>query len=254
MKRLFLFIAFVFALGFGWRLFSVGSNITIEIEAEPVHEQEPLLKIVSVDLEKDDLRMFSKNSDGEPYGTFRALQTELKNTDQQLLFATNGGIFQEDLTPLGLYIENGTEQHPVNLHKDLYGNFYLQPNGIFYLTGNAGGVVATEDFESIEGVRYATQSGPLLLVEGKINSNFDFQSTNRTTRSGVCFPERAKAVFILANQSITFYEFAQAFLDQECTTALYLDGAISTLYSADDPSLPFPFEYSVIIGVVKEKG
>jgi len=251
MKRLFLFSTMILALMFGMLYFFRDQTISIKIERTPEEVPKPTLKIVSVDLQKQNLRMFSKNDAGEHYGTFEALKMSMEAEGGVLTFATNGGIFQEDLTPLGLYIEDGETIKSVNLVKEAFGNFYMQPNGVLYLQDKAGGIIPTDDIDSIEDIQFATQSGPMLLVNGEINPLFNPESKNRTTRNGVCFPEPTSAIFIIASYPITFYKFASAFLEQGCANALYLDGAISTMYSAGDKALPFAFKYAVIIGVIE---
>ncbi len=47
----------------------------------------------------------------------------------------NGGMFEADNTPKGLYIENSRILKPLDTSQGS-GNFYLQPNGVFYITQN----------------------------------------------------------------------------------------------------------------------
>ena len=58
---------------------------------------------------KDDLRIYWRDDDGKPYRTFAALAAGLKAQGKSLKVAMNGGMYQADLRPVGLYIENGRE-------------------------------------------------------------------------------------------------------------------------------------------------
>ena len=47
----------------------------------------------------------------------------------------NGGMYTEERSPVGLFIKEGKIIKTVNKSKGT-GNFYLQPNGIFYITND----------------------------------------------------------------------------------------------------------------------
>ncbi len=82
--------------------------------------------------------------------------------------------------------------------------------------------------------RLATQSGPMLLDRGLIPDIAAFRptSTSRFVRNGVCAPTQQEAVFVISEDPVTFFEFAQFFRDRlACSDALYLDGSISSLYA-----------------------
>ena len=63
----------------------------------------------SFDPAKQDLRLFWRGPDGQPYQTFAALARDLKSKGKSLHFAMNGGMYQNDFQPVGLYVENGRE-------------------------------------------------------------------------------------------------------------------------------------------------
>lgn len=80
----------------------------------------------------------------------------------------NGGMCDEQNKPIGLHIEKGTELIKLNtitLKPTKNGpipNFYLQPNGVFYITmENIAQISKTTEFKNKNDVAYATQSGPL---------------------------------------------------------------------------------------------
>jgi uncharacterized protein YigE (DUF2233 family) len=125
-----------------------------------------------VDPQKQDLRLYWKNDSGEIFRSIKNLKDHIENKKKKLLFAMNGGMYQTDNSPLGLYIENFKKIKSLNTRSGS-GNFYLKPNGVFYITkDNKAGVCQTGEYANKKDVKYATQSGPLLLVNGKIHSAF----------------------------------------------------------------------------------
>ena len=61
------------------------------------------------------------------------------------MFATNGGMYQADRSPLGLHVENGRELIRANTAVGT-GNFYIRPNGIFYVNGDSASILETRHF------------------------------------------------------------------------------------------------------------
>ncbi len=82
------------------------------------------------------------------------------------------------LKPVGLYVEEGVEKHPL-VRGGGWGNFFPRPNGVFFI-GNDGkaGVMETEAYAS-SGIqpRLATQSGPMLVIDGQIHPAFLHRAT-----------------------------------------------------------------------------
>ncbi len=164
----------------------------------------------------------------------------------------SGGIFQEDLTPLGLFIQDHNVQTPLN-KRNGYGNFYVQPNGVFYITkDNKAGIVKTGSFKQTASMTYAIQSGPMLLIDRQINTQFVNGSSNINIRNGVGVRLDNTVVFSMSKRPVNFYDFANHFKALGCVNALYLDGAISQSYcpSLDWEQTGGPF--SVIIGVTEK--
>ena len=152
--------------------------------------------------------------------------------NKELLFATNAGIFNEDYQAVGLYVSKGEVISTLNT-KDGNGNFFLKPNGVFFqLKDGKLGIAESTNFQKNSfDILNATQSGPLLLLQGEVHPAFNEGSPNRFVRSGVGIISPVEAVFILSEESINFYDFAMAFKDEfDCKNALYLDGAISEIY------------------------
>jgi uncharacterized protein YigE (DUF2233 family) len=189
-----------------------------------------------------------KDEAGRRFASIQALKSWLEAGHEKLLFATNGGIFETDFTPLGLYIEDGKVLHPLNTATGA-GNFYLQPNGVFYVDGNGGHVVRTEDFKLDDTIITATQSGPMLVRDGDINPAFTPGSKNILVRTGVGIDETGKVVFAKTN-GMNFFDFATYFRDTlHCRNALYLDGHISQMYVADGDNTQLGGDFVSIISV-----
>ena len=150
--------------------------------------------------------------------------------DTCLVGLFNGGMFMEDLRPLGLYVEGGKVIREVNRRQGST-NFYMEPNGIFGVTwlGHAA-VISTASYTGEEGFAYATQSGPMVVIDGKVNPKFNRWSESVNRRSGVGIRTDGVLVFILTNESINFYDFAQLFIAEGCMDALHLDSCISGLW------------------------
>lgn len=218
--------------------------------------------VCSFDVSETDLRMFWRNQEGTPYRTFSALADDLADQGLALAFATNGGMYQADLTPLGLYIENGRTLKSVNSATLSGGpaqvpNFYKQPNGIFFLGNAEAGVMETGAFlQAQPETEFATQSGPMLVINGAIHPVFNAGSTARRPRNGVGLSSPTEVHFAISQGSVNFHDFAHFFRDKlGCDNALYLDGGSAPgLYAPGlgRNDLPGHGGYGPIIGVVEQ--
>lgn len=187
--------------------------------------------IVYVNLQTATVKIFWKDETGKRFGSIKKLEQWLQAHNQQMIAATNAGIYDKDYSPVGLYVEQGRVLHNINLD-DGYGNFFLKPNGIFFISKMGANVVESSEFKNFnKDILEATQSGPMLLNNGKINSQFSINSENRVIRSGVGVKNANEIYFVISKQPNTFYDFAELFKEQlNCYSALYLDGHISKLY------------------------
>lgn len=193
-----------------------------------------------VDLEQSELEFYHKNTNGKKIKNIDNLKSQLKKESKKLLFATNGGIFNSNYEPLGLYIEKGKTVYPLNLKKgtEKFTNFYdLPPNGVFYIQNdNSYGIVPREKFQSIKNVKYATQSAPLAISNGEINLGFNKNSKSKFIRSGVGITtpngimNTYEMIFVISNGPVNFFDFSRIFKYYGCDQALYLDGLISEMY------------------------
>lgn len=190
--------------------------------------------ICKVDLRTDHLRLFLNDAGGKPLNSFQRLSETLRPHGERLLFAMNAGMYRQDFSPLGLFVADGKPAHRLNLASSAYGNFYLKPNGVFLVSASGAQLVASTEYNSIrEPVTLASQSGPLLVQHGAINSLFDPHGVSKYVRNGVGVINTHEVVFAISDQPVNFYDFALLFKDGlHCPDALYLDGSISSLYSA----------------------
>lgn len=211
------------------------------------HREQKFITYIS-DPKKGQLQLHWKNDSGAIYKTFESLEQELKSQNKKLVFAMNGGMFMENYHPLGLYIEKGEIKRKVNTIQEAFGNFYLQPNGIFYLTEkNTAGVCQTSEFSSLENIAYATQSGPMLLINGEYHPELNEGSSNVNVRNGVGILPDGEVLFCISKGLINFYDFAKFFKDQGCENALYLDGVVSRVYIPEQDWKQNSGQFGVII-------
>lgn len=152
---------------------------------------------------------------------------------KKLVLIVNGGMFQQDLRPLGLYISGGTTYMRLKRDTTGHGNFYMQPNGVFMMDQHSKpSVITTQQYTNKLTPKLATQSGPMLVTNGAINKNFRQGSANLHIRNGVGINKKGNIVFVTSDDFVNFYEFAEFYRDKlDCDNALYLDGAVSQYYS-----------------------
>lgn len=202
----------------------------------------------------DDLRLFHSGPGGT-YGSFRAVNQALEAEGATLGFAMNAGMYHRDLDPVGLYVEEGVEKTRL-VTREGPGNFGLLPNGVF-CWGERFRVIESRAFKA-EGpaCRFATQSGPMLVVEGALHPRFLPTSDSRYIRNGVgVSADGQRAVFAISEDAVNFHSFARLFRDKlELTDALYFDGNISRLYAPELRRHDAGFPMGPIVGTVVPKG
>jgi len=192
--------------------------------------------ICEVDLRKHTVRLYWKRSDGTPYVYLSALPQALEGEAGRLLFATNAGMFDPALKPVGLYVEQGRELVHLNTNSG-YGNFHMKPNGVFYISVDRAAVAETRAFlKQRPHAELATQSGPMLVIDGRLHPRFDRRSTSLKARNGVGVRADGKVIFAISQGEVSFDAFARLFRDGlNCPNALFLDGGSApSLYA---PSL-----------------
>lgn len=209
--------------------------------------------ILSYETQAENVHFFWKDETGKVLGSIQNLITYVQSKDQTLLFATNGGMYKKDFSPQGLFVQNTQTVVPLDTgHGD--GNFYLKPNGVFYITTNGTPVICTaSDFYDNGSIKFATQSGPMLMVNGRIHSSFRQGSANLQIRNGVGILPDNRVVFAMSKTAINFYDFAKYFERLGCKNALYLDGFVSRTYLPEKEWAQTDGSFGVIIGVVEKE-
>ena len=221
-------------------------------ECQDFKFQEVPFTACTAKIPEDDIRLFLYDKTGNIYGQFQKLDNFLKEERLNIIFATNGGMYHADRSPVGMYVENFKEFSPLII-SDGPGNFGLLPNGVFCFNNKEFLILETESFATRKiQCQYATQSGPLLVIDGKIHPKFIKNGTSKFVRSGVGISrDGSKAIFLISNQAVNFHHFASTFLDRlEIDNALYLDGNISRLYSPKLNRIDFGFDIGPIIAAV----
>lgn len=211
--------------------------------------------VCEIDMAQADLRLFLNDKDDAPYGHFGAIDQVLQEAGKKLSFAMNAGMYHDDRSPVGYFVEDGEEIMRV-VPGPGPGNFGLVPNGIFCIRETRADVIETLVFLEGEPIcKYATQSGPMLVIDGELHPRFLPDGTSRFVRNGVgTTADGTRAFFVMSRHPVTFHEFGSFFRDTlGLPNALYFDGKVSRLYAPDlgrnDPG----FRLGPIVGVVAEK-
>ncbi len=161
-----------------------------------------------------DVKLYWQDEHTQNFGSIQNLKQALAKNKKQLLFAMNGGMYKPGGPPQGLYIQNKITLSPLDT-ATANGNFYLKPNGVFYLTtDNTAAIRTTPNFKDNGKIKYATQSGPMLLIDGQIHPSFKEGSSNKNVRNGVGILPDGSILFVLSKQAINFYDFANYFKKQ----------------------------------------
>jgi uncharacterized protein YigE (DUF2233 family) len=215
---------------------------------------------VSIKVNPDSVNIsFYWKSNGENIKNISKLKTVLENQNSKLIFATNGGMFDEKLSPIGLFIENGELIKTLNTkvlkseEKGTLPNFYLEPNGVFYITQEEkAGICKTTAYPNVSNVKFATQSGPMLVIDGEINKIFDPNSRNFNIRNGVGILPNNELVFAISMNKVSFYDFARYFKEEGCSNALFLDGYVSKAFIPKQGIEQIDGELGVLIGITEK--
>ncbi len=204
--------------------------------------------VCSVDATTEDLRLFHANASGQIYGSFDAIEEDIG----PLEFAMNAGMYHQDRSPVGLYLDHGRETNGL-VTSEGPGNFGMLPNGVFCIGDRFARVFESLLYAAEEpDCAYATQSGPMLLIDGKLHPRFIADSPSRYFRNGVGVSEDGTtAHFVISRKPVNFWEFAEFFRDGlGVANALYFDGKVSRLYAPDIDRNDAGFQMGPIVGVV----
>ncbi len=201
------------------------------------------------DLRRTPLKLYWQDERQRRFSSLEGLKKWLAVHRQELVFAMNAGMFNPNHAPQGLFIQAGETVTPLDTVGGA-GNFYLKPNGVFYLSADTTAHISkTEDFRDDGRVTYATQSGPMLVIDGHIHPAFRPGSANRQIRNGVGLLPDGRVLLAMSRTKVSFYDFATYFKKAGCRQALYLDGYVSRTYEPTSSYSQNDGDFGVIIGV-----
>lgn len=217
--------------------------------------------VCSFDPSVSDIRLFLNDDKGDVLGSFDAVNAQLAKNGERLAFAMNAGMYHKDRGPVGLYVESGQEQQKINIRPGR-GNFHMLPNGVFWLsqfednvaTYKSAGVASAQTYVAqSKNVMDATQSGPMLVINGVMHPKFKSNSTSLKIRNGV--GQKGDTLFFVKSETpVSFHQFASFYKDElKADNALYLDGTISRLYAPNLGRNDFGAKMGPIVGVVVPK-
>ena len=172
------------------------------------------------------------DGDSGPLRSFEALERHLGERMGSLLFAMNAGMYDAAGRPIGLYVEQAERQRRINL-RDGPGNFHMKPNGVFAVSEDGRVSILTSDVYARRNPSpmWATQSGPMLVIGGRIHPRISPDGESRLVRNGVGVSDPRTAWFVISDAPVSFGRFARFFRDAlGCRDALFLDGTVSSLW------------------------
>lgn len=212
--------------------------------------------VCTFDSAEDDIRLFLRDDTGAPFGQFDRLANHVAAKGGSLVFAMNAGMYHEDRRPVGLYVEE--EQSEMGLVRNAGpGNFGMLPNGVFWIDGGKAGVTETLTYGqqfTDDAPRFATQSGPMLVIDGELHPVLNPDGTSIRRRNGVGVSADGRRVyFVISDAPVNFHSFARLFRDGiGVPNALYLDGAVSKVYAPALERDEAGLDMGPIVGVVRQ--
>lgn len=209
--------------------------------------------VCEVDLRRYAVSLHRQDAAAKPYGSVAKFTEAMRAAGSPVLLAMNAGMYHKDLSPVGLFVEKAHEETPLN-RDDAEGNFFLKPNGVFYIgTDGKAGVLETGAFATAgPAVTYATQSGPMLVIDGALHPRFELNGTSRYIRNGVGARDPDTVVLAISRGEVSLGGFARLFRDAlGCRNALFFDGAVSTLSNGTDTIVGGSFPAGPVLAVKK---
>ncbi len=167
---------------------------------------------------------------GEDFGTLKGWAKDVDAST--VAFAVNGGMYGDDLRAVGYFV-SGSERLTELDTGSGDGNFYLKPNGVFYGSGGTWRILDSDTFLRTVGTRpeFGTQSGPMLVVDGKLHPEITENGPSRQVRNGVGVDKEGRAHFVISEAPLSFGQLARFYRDElKVANALYLDGNVSSLW------------------------
>ncbi len=223
------------------------------VECEDIRFEDLPYTICTVTPATEDLRLFHSDEAGDPFGHFSAINRTLEDKGARLSFAMNAGMYHDDRSPVGHFVEKGREIMRVIANPGP-GNFGLLPNGVFCIRQGRADVIETLRFvKEAPGCDYASQSGPMLVIDGDLHPRFLEDGTSRYIRNGVgTSADGQRVVFAISRARVNFHTFGRLFRDRlELPQALFFDGNISRLHAPGLKRSDPGFAMGPIVGTVE---
>jgi uncharacterized protein YigE (DUF2233 family) len=207
-------------------------------------------QVCPYDARTDALRLVLNGPDRTPMRRLSRLRDILGDEVENVRFAMNAGMFDAEGLPIGLFIEAGTLRHALNTSAG-DGNFYLMPNGVLWVDLNGGVHITDTETFAVESVQpeLATQSGPLLLQDGVMNSQLQREGPSRYIRNAVGLCEGGTQ-FVISDDPVSFGRLTRFLRDHlRCRDALYMDGAVSSLWEPSSGRLDDNYDLGPMVVV-----
>ncbi len=230
------------------------AGLALECEEMTYEAQE--YSLCHVDFQDDEIALYLADEQGEIYGSMAALRKALEAQGASVEMAMNAGMYHQGGAPVGLYQDQNGEAQSLMLREGP-GNFGLLPNGVFCKAADRFIVANARAFADADyACSFATQSGPMLVIDGELHPRFLVDSDSRYVRNGVGVnADGSEALLVISHQPVTFYEFGSLFRDALKTpNALYFDGSVSQLYQKDGRNIGWPAPLGPILAVTKVAG
>ncbi|MEL7343328.1 MAG: phosphodiester glycosidase family protein [Pseudomonadota bacterium] len=237
-------------------LVALGIGIAASVAAAdctPQQDQQNRYSVCVIDPKVETIDLWLADESGAVYGNFAPLNAALAKTGQTLDLAMNGGMYHPDRRPVGLYVADGQQVAPI-VTREGPGNFGLLPNGVFCVDHDGTArVIESRAFAAEDpACRIATQSGPMLVIDGALHPAFIQDSDSRLLRNGIGVRDDGMVVFALADTPVNFHTFATYFRDTLKTpNALFLEGRVVRLFSEELGRADLGRPMGPIIGVAR---
>lgn len=232
-----------------WIAISLLSPPAFGASCRNVEYEDVPFTVCEADPATEDIRLFLNDSNGKLLGTFDNVENAV--APRRLSWAMNAGMYHPDRRPVGLYVENGQESARL-ITREGPGNFGLLPNGVLCLEIGKAKIVESREFsKNPPNCRFATQSGPMLVINGALHPRFLANSDSLNIRNGVGISATGVLLAAISNQPVNFHHFARFFRDiLDTPNALFLDGRISRLFAPNVDRNDLGFPMGPILGVV----
>lgn len=210
--------------------------------------------VCTIDMQRLDIQMSLNDEAGKPYRSLKRHDAIMAQKFRRPILSMNAGMYHEDVSAVGLLVEHGRETHPIEL-TDGEGNFFLKPNGVFSV-GNDGTAAISESsaYAAVpRNAAFATQSGPMLVINGALHPRFEPDGASRFIRNGVGVRDPNTVVLAISRQPVSFGSFARLFRDElGCQNALYFDGVVSAMTNGTEHVIGGGYPAGPILSVLEK--